>query len=38
MKNYSNSMDRPMYETDPQIAAAIDNEARRQHEGLELIA
>ncbi len=32
------SMYRSLYETDPQIAAAIDNEARRQHEGLELIA
>ena len=32
------SMSRPLYEVDPQIAAAIDNEARRQHEGLELIA
>jgi glycine hydroxymethyltransferase len=31
-------MYRPLYEADPQIAAAIDNEARRQHEGLELIA
>jgi glycine hydroxymethyltransferase len=28
----------PLCENDPQIAAAIDNEARRQHEGLELIA
>jgi glycine hydroxymethyltransferase len=28
----------PLYENDPQIAAAIDSEARRQHEGLELIA
>jgi glycine hydroxymethyltransferase len=28
----------PLYENDPQIAAAIDNEERRQHEGLELIA
>jgi glycine hydroxymethyltransferase len=27
-----------IHEVDPQIAAAIDNEARRQHEGLELIA
>src|SRR5215469_1927609 len=36
MKN--NRMYRPMYEVDPQIAAAIDNETRRQHEGLELIA
>jgi glycine hydroxymethyltransferase len=31
-------MYRPLYQVDPQIAAAIDNEARRQHEGLELIA
>ena len=36
MKNAS--MFRPLYEVDPQIANAIDNEARRQHEGLELIA
>jgi len=28
----------PLYEVDPTIAAAIDNETRRQHEGLELIA
>jgi glycine hydroxymethyltransferase len=34
----NNPMYRPLYETDPQIAAAIDNETRRQHEGLELIA
>jgi glycine hydroxymethyltransferase len=32
------AMYRPLYESDPQIAAAIDNETRRQHEGLELIA
>jgi len=32
------SMYRSLAETDPQIAAAIDNETRRQHEGLELIA
>ena len=31
-------MYRPLYENDPQIAAAVDNESRRQHEGLELIA
>jgi glycine hydroxymethyltransferase len=31
-------MSRPVYEVDPQVAAAIDNETRRQHEGLELIA
>ena len=36
MKN--SFMYRPLYEVDPQIAAAIDNEVRRQHEGLELIA
>ena len=32
------AMERPLYEVDPQIAAAIDSEVRRQHEGLELIA
>jgi glycine hydroxymethyltransferase len=31
-------MERPLNEVDPQIAAALDNETRRQHEGLELIA
>src|SRR6266851_1497200 len=31
-------MYRPLFESDPDIAAAIDNETRRQHEGLELIA
>ncbi len=34
----STKMYRPLSEADPQIAAAIDNETRRQHEGLELIA
>src|ERR1035438_6409644 len=34
----ANPMERPLAEVDPQIAAAIDNETRRQHEGLELIA
>ena len=40
MKNsvVSPKMYRPLYESDPQIAAAIENETRRQHEGLELIA
>ena len=39
MKNSgSTKMYRPLYEADPQIATAIDNEVRRQHEGLELIA
>jgi glycine hydroxymethyltransferase len=36
MKN--SAMSRPLYEVDPQIAAVIDNETRRQREGLELIA
>jgi glycine hydroxymethyltransferase len=31
-------MSRPLFEADPDVAAAIDHEARRQHEGLELIA
>jgi glycine hydroxymethyltransferase len=31
-------MSRPLSEVDPEIAGAIDNEVRRQHEGLELIA
>jgi glycine hydroxymethyltransferase len=34
----TNAMSRPLFEADPEIAAAIDNETRRQHEGLELIA
>jgi glycine hydroxymethyltransferase len=39
MKNsVSTRMYLPLHENDPQIAAAIDNEERRQHEGLELIA
>src|SRR5258706_4286471 len=38
MKTSTAKMYRPLYEADPQIAAAIDNETRRQHEGLELIA
>ena len=32
------SMSRPLYEVDSEVALAIDNETRRQHEGLELIA
>src|SRR5499425_3818444 len=31
-------MSRTLSEVDPQVATAIDNEVRRQHEGLELIA
>jgi glycine hydroxymethyltransferase len=34
----SKVMSLPLAEVDPEISAAIDNEARRQHEGLELIA
>jgi glycine hydroxymethyltransferase len=34
----NSSMSRPLYEVDPEISNAIDNEVRRQHEGLELIA
>jgi glycine hydroxymethyltransferase len=34
----TSTMSRPLYEADPEIASAIDNETRRQHEGLELIA
>src|SRR5579864_315931 len=34
----TNNMSRPLYEADPEVGAAIDNEVRRQHEGLELIA
>jgi len=36
MKN--TAMTRALAEVDPQVATAIDNETRRQHEGLELIA
>src|SRR5512140_4000203 len=34
----TNRMSRPLLEVDPDIANAIANEERRQHEGLELIA
>ena len=33
-----NWMSRPLAKVDPEIARAIDDEVRRQHEGLELIA
>ncbi len=36
MKN--DRMSRPIWEVDPEVAQAIANEERRQHEGLELIA
>jgi len=38
MSKFSDWMSRPLAEADPETAAAIDNEVRRQHEGLELIA
>jgi glycine hydroxymethyltransferase len=34
----ANRMSAPLFEVDPQVANAIENEVRRQHEGLELIA
>src|SRR6266702_4753353 len=34
----NNPMYRALYPVDPQVASAIDNEVRRQHEGRELIA
>src|SRR3954469_16365000 len=34
----SDWMSRTLHQVDPEIATAIDNEVRRQHEGLELIA
>ena len=34
----TNPMEWPLSEVDPEIAQAIENEERRQHEGLELIA
>jgi len=38
MTKNSDWMSRPLAEADPETAAAIDDEVRRQHEGLELIA
>ncbi len=34
----TNPLERSLAEADPQIAEAVENEERRQHEGLELIA
>src|ERR1700728_2664075 len=34
----SDRMRRSLAEADPEIAAAVDHEIRRQHEGLEMIA
>ena len=34
----ANPLERPLADIDPQVAQAIENEERRQHEGLELIA
>src|SRR5215470_1783391 len=33
-----NRMSRPLFEADPEIGRAVENEVQRQHEGLELIA
>jgi glycine hydroxymethyltransferase len=38
MTTNSDWMSLPLLQADPEIAVAIDNEVRRQHEGLELIA
>ncbi|MFB3915223.1 MAG: serine hydroxymethyltransferase [Terriglobales bacterium] len=38
MTNSSDRMGRPLSQVDPEVAEAIANEERRQHEGLELIA
>ena len=38
MKMKMTTMSRPLHEADPEVTFAIDNEIRRQHEGLELIA
>jgi glycine hydroxymethyltransferase len=38
MSKNSDWMSHSLVDADPEIAAAIDNEVRRQHEGLELIA
>src|SRR5215469_7190585 len=37
-RNMSDRMSLPLAQADPEIAAAIENELRRQHEGLEMIA
>src|SRR5881296_3202917 len=34
----NNKMSRPLYEADPEVAAAVDAEVIRQHDGLEMIA
>jgi len=34
----TSTMSSPLHDVDPEVAFAIDNEVRRQHEGLELIA
>ena len=34
----SDRMQQSLVQSDPEIAAAIENEIRRQHEGLEMIA
>ena len=38
MRDMSDRMSLPLSQADPEIAAAVENEIRRQHEGLEMIA
>src|SRR5580698_6416984 len=38
MGDMSDRMSLPLSQADPEIAAAVENEIRRQHEGLEMIA
>src|SRR5881398_3525248 len=37
-KMNNSAMSRPLYEADPEVAAAVDAEVIRQHDGLEMIA
>ena len=37
-RSMSDRMSLPLSQADPEIAAAVENEIRRQHEGLEMIA
>src|SRR5258708_3119723 len=37
-RNMSDRMRCPLAEADPEVAAAVDHEIRRQHDGLEMIA
>ena len=37
-RSMSDRMSLPLAQADPEIAVAVENEIRRQHEGLEMIA